>query len=197
MLLYLHGFNSAPSSTKAQQVAAYWEQHFAEPVAIPTLAVDPRSAFDTAFALAQETLERGQPLRLIGSSMGGFLATHLLETLQPKYPQAVIQAVLINPAVTPWLLIPQWVGEHLNPYTGESFTVLPQFAEVLQQWAHPSPRYPGHYWVLVQSGDEVLDYREAVVQYQCCRLQVTAGGDHSYPDFAQQLPAISHFFGLS
>jgi hypothetical protein len=47
---------------------------------------------------------------------------------------------------------------------------------------------------MVQTGDEVLDYQQAVEKYQYCRLLVQEGGDHSFIDFDKSLPTICEFF---
>ena len=46
----------------------------------------------------------------IGSSMGGYFSSYLLERYGGK-------AVLINPAVQPYNLLADYLGEHVNPYT--------------------------------------------------------------------------------
>ncbi|WP_298441446.1 YqiA/YcfP family alpha/beta fold hydrolase [uncultured Ferrimonas sp.] len=198
MLLYLHGFNSAPSSTKAQQVAAYLRQHFPnEPYAIPQLVTSPELAVAQIMTIAESAVLAGEPLRLMGSSMGGFLATYLLETLSRRYPRAEIRAVLINPAVNPWALMDDLLGEHTNPYTGEVFQVEAQHAEQLQRYNTPRLHCPQGYRVLLQSGDEVLDYRLAVAKYACSQLHIEPGGDHSYQHFSTQLPAAFAFLGMA
>ena len=51
--------------------------------------------------------------------------------------------------------------------------------------------------ILVQTGDEVLDYR-AAVRFYCGAWQfVRGGGDHAFGDFAAQLPAVLRFAGVS
>ena len=53
------------------------------------------------------------------------------------------------------------------------------------------------YQVMVQTGDEVLDYRQALDKYQGCELIVQQGGDHSFIDYEKMLPQISKYFGWS
>jgi len=48
----------------------------------------------------------------------------------------------------------------------------------------------------VQSGDEVLDYREAVRFYAGAWQFVQGGGDHAFVAFEAQLPAILRFLGV-
>ena len=49
---------------------------------------------------------------------------------------------------------------------------------------------------MVQKGDEVLDYQQAVEKYQYCQLVVQEGGDHSFIDYETMLPKIAVFFDL-
>jgi predicted esterase YcpF (UPF0227 family) len=46
---------------------------------------------------------------------------------------------------------------------------------------------------MVQTGDEVLDYQQAVDKFQNCRLIVEPGGDHSFKGFDEKLPIIAAF----
>ena len=54
---------------------------------------------------------------------------------------------------------------------------------------------PGRYLLLVETGDEVLDYRQAVRRYAGCEQVVVAGGDHSLQCFPQHLARIVEFAG--
>jgi predicted esterase YcpF (UPF0227 family) len=57
--------------------------------------------------------------------------------------------------------------------------------------------HPERYLLLVETGDALLDYREAVAKYAGCRQVVVAGGDHSLASFPQHLPLILEFAGLA
>ena len=96
MMLYIHGFNSSPLSSKAQQLREWLvaQGREAEWVA-PALPHDPAQAI----ALLSHVIETAPtPPKLIGSSLGGFYATYLVSRYQLK-------AVLLNPAVHPSLLL--------------------------------------------------------------------------------------------
>ena len=55
---------------------------------------------------------------------------------------------------------------------------------------------PERYLLLVETGDEVLDYREAVAFYGGGFQYVRGGGDHTFTEFASQLPPILRFAGV-
>jgi hypothetical protein len=50
---------------------------------------------------------------------------------------------------------------------------------------------------MVQTGDEVLDYQQAVDKYYNSQLIIQSGGDHSFVDYQQMLPTIMKFFKLA
>lgn len=49
---------------------------------------------------------------------------------------------------------------------------------------------------MVQTGDEVLDYQQAVNKFQQCQLIVQQSGDHSFVNYSTLLPQIAQFFKL-
>ena len=55
---------------------------------------------------------------------------------------------------------------------------------------------PARYLLLVETGDEVLDYRGALERYAGAEQIVIRGGDHSLQSFPQHLPRILEFAGL-
>ena len=55
---------------------------------------------------------------------------------------------------------------------------------------------PQRYWLMVQTGDEVLDWREAVSFYAGAYQFVQGGGDHGFQDFPVQIPPVLRFAGV-
>ena len=53
------------------------------------------------------------------------------------------------------------------------------------------------YFLLVQSGDEVLDWREAVAFYGGAWQSVQGGGDHAFQHFETQVAPILRFSGIA
>ena len=140
--------------------------------------------------LAGDALHAIEPLLakrpcLIGSSLGGFYATYLAEKHDLK-------AVLINPAIDPHVGLRAYLGPQKNLHTGEPYELTEAH---LREWEKLYvPRItPNRYLLIVETGDEVLDYRRAVERYAGARQIVIQGGDHSLQSFPQHLERILEF----
>jgi predicted esterase YcpF (UPF0227 family) len=144
---------------------------------------------DEALAQAEALIGAGDgPLTLVGSSLGGYYATWLAE----KHD---LRAVVINPAVIAPLSLSEHLGTQTSLHSGETFEFTTAHIDQLRalEVAHITP---ARYLLLVETGDEVLDYREAVGHYAGCRQIVLAGGDHSFTRFPEFMPQILEFGGL-
>ncbi|WP_088330634.1 YqiA/YcfP family alpha/beta fold hydrolase [Lacimicrobium sp. SS2-24] len=185
VMIYLHGFLSSPLSVKANQMRAYMTEYHPDiTLHVPQLANFPAMALQQACDLARRY--QGHELAFVGSSMGGFLATHLSQRFGGK-------AVLINPAVHPHLLLQGMLGEHHNPYTDERFVLTPEHVQELKALDITDIASPHKLWVLLQRGDETLDYRLAQALYQHCPMTIEKGGSHAFDGFERYLADISAF----
>ena len=190
-VLYLHGFLSSPKSVKAQHTHAFFQQHFPNvELVVPQLSNYPSKVAEQLNTLLEEKPQLlAGGLKVIGSSMGGFLSTWLVEKHGGK-------AVIVNPAVKPYELLRGYLGEHVNPYSGESFTLVENDMTFLKAMDTPVLKAPERYHVLLQTGDETLDYRQAQTKYRESSLVIEMGGDHSFVDYEQHLPDIVAFLGV-
>jgi len=187
-LLYLHGFNSSPASAKAQQTQQWFAQNAPE---IEFICPELPPYADRAMALlcAIVNAQRSDSIWVIGSSMGGFYATCLVE----KFVSENIAAVLINPAVSPARGLDKWLGENSNYHSGETWLFEPQHIDEYRRWDPQVIKKQKNYLVLLQSGDEVLDYRDAQQRYTGCNIILESGGDHSFIDYHRHLETIHQF----
>jgi predicted esterase YcpF (UPF0227 family) len=185
MLLYLHGFNSSPQSKKAIDTER-WVQLNTPNIRFfcPQLSPYACKTIDLLSKAIEAHLP--QPVYLIGSSMGGFFATCLVE-------QYNLPAVLINPAVNPGSGLHSWLGENKNFVTGEGWIFEPKHIEEYVRLNPEKIERKQNYKLLLQTGDEVLDYRLAQHRYQGCHVETEAGGDHSFVDYQRHLPANMEF----
>jgi len=193
-VLYIHGFNSSPLSLKAEQSRQYLAKHHPDiHFYCPQLATTP----DEAIVQLEDIIDQQQDTShwyLVGSSLGGYFANHLSE----KYN---LPAVLVNPAVKPYELLDDYIGEQINPYTNIVYQVTSAHIQQLKNIEQAAPsidsKQKNNFLVMVQTADEVLNYQQAVEKYQHCQLVVQQGGDHSFIGFDKMLPALADFFQLT
>lgn len=187
--LYLHGFRSGPSSTKAQQALSWFASHdLAQNIHIPQLATDPKQAMDEMQFLYEQLIDEvgAKNCLVIGSSLGGYFASYLVEHYGGR-------AALINPAVRPYELLHDYLGENENLYNGEKFEVTESHLDGLKAMDTPVLQFPKRHLLLVQTHDETLDATQAVHKYRQSPSIIEYGGNHSYEDFPKRLPSILNF----
>lgn len=185
MLIYIHGFNSSPASSKAGAIQRELERRGrGGDFLAPALPHSPAAAA----ALLEQLMRAHRDACLIGSSLGGFYATWLAETHG-------VRAVLLNPAVRPYELLAGEIGRQKNFHTGEEYDFTAQHLDELRALEVDSIA-PERYLLLMTTGDEVLDFRHAVGKYRGARQIVIEGGDHGFSDFAQYLDTVLAFGGM-
>jgi uncharacterized protein len=190
-IVYLHGFNSGPTSIKAQalgQAIAALPDSLRPEYFVPRLHHHPAAAM-RAVAAWLDTREHAA-LTFVGSSLGGYYATHLAEKFAAK-------AVLINPAIRPYDDLLPYLGPQTNPYTLERYDLDQDHFDELEAMRVRRIAVPERYLLLVQSGDELLDWREAVIFYAGAWQFVEGGGDHAFSSFPSQIPAVLRFAGIA
>eukprot|EP01030_Chromulinospumella_sphaerica_P026353 gene26353-26547_t len=163
-LLYLHGFRSSPQSHKAQAMAAYMAQQHPQ-LLLNGIADWPRDS-----------------MAVVGSSLGGFYATHIAEATG-------CSAMLINPAVDPARDLGKYIGENRQWHAPEeSFFFLPEYVDELRALQVGELQHPQRYRALLAKGDEVLDWREMHARYGHTQVTLLEGGDHALTGFEEYLP---------
>ena len=188
-LLYLHGFRSSPQSMKARMSAAWVRAHRPDLAWLcPQLPPSPRAAMaELADALACWPHTR---MAVIGSSLGGFYATALAEQLGCR-------AALLNPAVDPARDLTRHIGETTAWHSDERFYFDAAYVDELRAIAPTELTRHERYFAVIAKGDEVLDWREMTARYSGCRIKLLEGSDHALGDFADHLPDVTRFLGLS
>lgn len=181
-IVYLHGFISAPASRKAVLLGDYVRGQAPDiAYAVPALHHRPARAMEQVFACC--AAHDPADLLLVGSSLGGFYATVAAERLGCR-------AVLLNPAVHPQRHFARYLGPQRNLYTGEAFELTQGHVDELASLDPPAIARPEHYWLIVETADEVLDYREALARYAGAFQSVVQGGDHALASFPEFVPGI-------
>ena len=181
-IVYLHGFISSPQSRKALMLGDY-VRNCVDGIdyRVPELHHRPARALQQVLALCSPIA--GDDLTLVGSSLGGFYATVAAERLGCR-------AALLNPAVHPHAHFTRFLGPQRNLYTGESFELTAAHVDELRALDVDAISRAERYWLIVETGDEVLDYREAVAFYRGAHQTIVTGGDHALSCFAERVPDI-------
>ena len=184
--LYLHGFLSSPKSQKAQELSRYFDQYLdTHQLSIPTLPFAPADAIEVAAKALAELQAKYARVFIIGSSLRGFYATWLAQ-------QNNVPAVLVNPAVRPFELFEHYLGPHTHYYSGEVHQLTTDHLDQLRRLNVDTVMHPERLLLLLQTGDETLDYRHAAQLYRASPAWLESAGSHSFEGFIERLPQIFH-----
>jgi len=128
---------------------------------------------------------------VIGSSLGGFYATHVAEVTGCR-------AVLLNPAVDPARDLTRYIGEQTAFHDpAEHFMFEPGFVDELRALEHGPVASPVNYFAIIAKGDEGLDWREMTGRYPGARIKLLEGSDHGLSDFDRHVDDVLRFLGLA
>jgi predicted esterase YcpF (UPF0227 family) len=181
-IVYLHGFISSPQSKKAVMLGDYLKNVVTGiRYEVPQLHHRPARAIEQISAVCGGI--PAEDLTLVGSSLGGFYATVMAQRLGCR-------AGLLNPAVRPHTHFGRYLGPQRNLYTGEAFDLTQEHIDELRALDPPRITRPGRYWLFVETGDVVLDYREATAFYDGALQTVERGGDHTLVSFPEHVPEL-------
>lgn len=176
-LLYLHGFGSCGAGNKSKTLGSYFGSEY---LISPDLPYAPLEAIE----FISDLIETEDISLIVGSSLGGFYATYLAEKFD-------LPAVLVNPSCRPWQTLAPYIGWQERFCDGEAF----EFKEVYLRQLEKIECMPerSRYLLLLQSEDEVLDYRVAKERYKDHRVIVEYGGNHRFENIHEYLSLIESF----
>ena len=106
-----------------------------------------------------------------------------------------MSVVLINPALQPALTLAPYLGWQTNFYTSERDYFGKVQLERLMHYDIPLPcAQPVSTLVLLDAGDELIDYRIAQARYTgCAKIIVYPGGNHQFQHLREATAAIQDF----
>jgi len=177
MILYIHGFASCGNSNKTKLL----KEHFNDVLA-PDVPIDP----DEAISFLQKLIVDNKVELIIGSSLGGFYAAYLAEKFQ-------IKTVLLNPSTQPFITLAPYVGENEYFCTGEKFTWKKEHIAKLMSYAIADNSIKVPVLVLLQKGDEILDYTKAEAVYKKYEVIVQEEGNHRFENLDEYIGKIREF----
>ena len=179
MIIYIHGFGSSGEGHKAKQFREYFKE---DGFIAPSLSYIP----DLAIKTLEELIESYDgDVKLIGSSLGGFYSLYLGE----KYN---LQVVLINPSVYPFITLKKVLGNAPSYHDISTFTWMESHIEMLKKY-EVEIIDEKKVMLLLQKGDETLDYMNAVNKLPGAKLILEEGGSHSYDCIERHFQVIREF----
>ncbi len=190
-IIYLHGFLSNALSIKGQQLKNYCQENTSHHVHLPDLNLHPQHAMQKV----SDLIEQLDQVALVGSSLGGFYATQLVV-------KHGVPAVLINPAMRPWALFRRLFDKAQLPFkVTENWSLDDLQLDHLEHIAVPFVQDAHKILLLLQQGDEVLDYREAQRYYSeapyISMTHIDMFGNHAMDDFSNKIPLLLEFLSYS
>jgi predicted esterase YcpF (UPF0227 family) len=185
MTIVIHGFGSAGKGGKAMLFREYFKG-LGKPCIAPSLSYVPELAMDTL----EQLVESYDDVTLVGSSLGGYYAIYLAE----KYG---LKALLINPAVDSAQTLKKRLvevnGMATNYHDGSQYTWNTNHVEMLKKYRVDEVKN-GEYMLLLQTGDDVLDYRDAVAKLPNAQTVIEEGGTHPFEGIERHFERILAFF---
>ena len=192
MLVYIHGLNSSSRSFKANRLRERLDPHPVVAIDYPAhRPADAVAVLSDFFATLREQHEGIAPA-VVGSSMGGFYGQYLARRFRFSH------LYLINPALTPWSLFREHIGETMTTADGERYLVTESLIDSTRPYGVEDPCDGTPTTLFLERGDEVIDYRIAERIYAGCgRLMIWDGGDHSFQRLDEAIVTIrEHLDGL-
>lgn len=183
MTIYIHGFGSSGQGGKASLFRKYYSS-INESFIAPSLSYIP----DLAITTLEELIKSYRDVKLIGSSLGGYYAIYLAE----KYN---LKATLINPAIASSNTLKRAInlkGTAINYYDNSSFTWQDSYIEMLKKLEIQNPNQK-NLFLLLQKGDDVLDYKEALNKLPKAKLILEENGTHSFEGIERYFEEIRRF----
>ncbi len=186
MIIYIHGYGSSGKGVKAKLFKEYFKSQDT-PYISPSLSYVPELAIDTLEQLIESCDDE---VMLIGSSLGGFYSIYLAE----KYG---LKAVLINPAVDSPTTLKRRIlplnGMATNYFDNSCYEWTQKHINMLLNYRVKEIKN-GEYLLLLQKGDDVLDYKDALEKLPNAKSIVQEGGTHTFEGIERYFETISNFF---
>ena len=104
-----------------------------------------------------------------------------------------LKAVLINPAVNAGLTLRRAIGTHTAWHSEEKLVFTQAHVDALNKMTLLAPSEPDNLFVMLEQGDETLDWKRAAAYYRDCHQLIYRGGDHGFTRFEDVLEIIDRF----
>ncbi|NOQ16241.1 MAG: hypothetical protein GQ581_04210 [Methyloprofundus sp.] len=194
-IIYLHGFNSASLDlagnllTSKEKLLVMQEFCLQKDILFYTPNVDYRdfeSLVEDVLFQWNQYLDQSYDVIFMGSSMGGFASEYLAM-------KTACKAIMINPAITPSELLPQFIGVTENYETGQPYSWEQKHCEQYKAFEKELENCSNsvNRTILLDMADELLDSAKTRLKYQEYANVVSyEGGSHSFEHIRQALSVI-------
>ena len=198
LIIYLHGFRSSPQSIKATFLRQFCSTNDID-FLCPPLDMSPKKAVAQAITIVKNMIDdHNLQIILIGSSLGGFYATYIMQNCEESEQ---LLSILINPSIRPFRDLEsainsekKWELEALNikPFTRDHHLEI----QKLEETVGTTLRFPDNILLVAAKGDELLSWEEMSSFYKGCQQYIVDGSDHSMTDFPKHWRSIKSFIGV-
>jgi len=137
----------------------------------------------------ENLVKQNKNIAFMGCSLGGYYALYFSQLHRSK-------AILINPAIPPLEGFEVYLGENENFSTREKFSITKKDIKYIRSISHDSFNNKKRTLVLLESGDEVLDYIKTISYFRGSHIDILFGGNHSYSSFENKLIKIQEFLQI-
>ena len=187
-ILYFHGFKSSSDSTKAKDLHKFISKRTKNTILItPNIHDNFHDAHDQIINL----IESNQPnIFFMGSSLGGYYASFFSQKYNKK-------AVLINPAIPPLKDFEMHLGKNKNYSNGNKFIITKNDIDYIRSLSYKKILKPKNLMILLESGDEILNYNDTSSYFSGSHIDVLYGGDHSHSSFKEKFNKIQDFLKIT
>ena len=187
-ILYFHGFKSSSDSTKAKDLHKFISRRTRNTILITPNIHD---NFHDAHNQIINLIESNQPnIFFMGSSLGGYYASFFSQKYNKK-------AVLINPAIPPLKDFEMHLGKNKNYSNGNKFIITKNDIDYIRSLSYKKILKPKNLMILLESGDEILNYNDASSYFSGSHIDILYGGDHSYSSFKEKFNKIQDFLKIT
>lgn len=194
-IIYLHGFNSASVDlndhllTSKEKLVVMQEYCLRKDILFFTPNIDFRDfqgIVEDMLMQWNQYLDQYYDVVFMGSSMGGFASEYL--AIKTGCP-----AIMINPAITPSQLLPQFIGVTENYETGQAYhwnqEHCNQYIAYEQELANSNQSIERT--IFLDRADELIDSENTLLKYKDkANVVIYDGGSHSFEHIKQALPII-------
>ena len=186
-IIYLHGFKSSSDSSKAKVFDSLIKKNARKTqIIIPDIKDDIKDSYEQIEEIIKSI---SGEISFVGSSLGGYYSHYFAQKYNTK-------AVLINPAIPPLEGFDIHLGENKNYDTGNKFVITKEDIEFLRELSYKKIKKPQDILVLLESGDEILNYLKTISYFAGCYVDISYGGNHSFANFDSKFTNIKSFLNL-